>query len=157
MALSPTSSRPSGGSTPVTAREQCWGNAVSIANGGIAAITWDHTLGPNTLLDRTDPAAPVVVAAGVYTVGVVVEPGADLTAGGTYAIVLGLDIGGDIANFWGWSTGQLSDVRNVTVNGTWYLPAGAELRINCRNHDGAATRSFVLDAAYVQRISDPAA
>jgi hypothetical protein len=159
MALSPTGSRASGGSsyTPPTAR-QGFGTStgVSIANGGNARLAWDgQSYGPNVLLDRTDPTIPVITTAGIYAVLAVVVPGENMTAGGSFQVSLGLDTDDTDASAFIESPAATAGALtpNVSIGLTWYMPAEATIRLNVRNHDGVAERLFEVASAQVQRIT----
>src|ERR1700687_4428819 len=53
-----------GGGGGASLREARSGNNVNIGNGANAPLTFDTSFGPDVLLDKSAPAAPVVVAAG---------------------------------------------------------------------------------------------
>jgi hypothetical protein len=69
---------PGGGGGSVISREVIVGDQVE--------LTWDTSQGPDNLLDLTNPAEPVVIAAGVYSVAVTVTPDDNLTAGDQFEI-----------------------------------------------------------------------
>lgn len=155
MTLSPTSSRGSGGSAAPETREELFGNAVSVANAASGALTWDTSIGPDSLLTLTVPSLPTVITAGVYAVTIDVVASVSMTADGYFEVFLHLDNTG-------FNQATRTDTRLATAAGptprlslalAWYCPAGSQIRADVFNRDGAATRTFALDNASVQRLS----
>lgn len=140
-----------GGSTTYADLASYSGDAVTVANNGNGYLTWD-TLGSGVeLLDRTDPAAPLVLVEGIYavTANVTVEP---ITAAGYIVIELHLDHQGQDA-----VTVMEAFVPNggwgISVTNTYFVPEGGEVAVRVRNFDGVASRDFTLLEALVQRTS----
>jgi hypothetical protein len=140
------------------------GFGTSIANGGIADLSWDDqgfAGGPvldlsGEIGDPGSPTHPAVLTAGVYTITAEVEPFADLTVDGFFTVLIYMDTDGD-------SPGPVEiDSRlatvaqgspHVSVSVTWYLAEGATFRLDVRNRDGAAERAFGITIAYVQQVA----
>ena len=134
-----------GGSyTPPTAREQISGNNVAIADAASASLTWDSSLGPDSLLNLAAPALPTIITAGVYAVSVSVGPSANMTAAGGYTVILDLDRANEDAQMLVTSSPSTATEPTplVSVACTYYLATGAQLRCLVINHDGAASRNF---------------
>jgi len=143
-----------GGSSPVT-RELILGNPVAIANGANGVLTWDSVVQGDTLIDISDPAAPTVIAAGVYGFFVYVIPGSNMTVGGVVRLKLSVDLNGDDYETDALPSGPAATAQlkpAAVVPLTWYSPAGGLLEARAYNQDGVQDLSFVLHA-YVQRIS----
>lgn len=136
-----------GGSQPTT-RAQYGGNAVTIADGNSASVTWDTKFLGDALLVLTDPANPAIVTAGVYAVAVTVTASA-MTAGGDFVVILNLDNDNDDPT----AAGASTDANGCAVTLVYYIPAGGTIVVQVRNHDGAASRDFTLSSAVVQRLS----
>lgn len=141
-------------STATTDHEGLNGSAVNVANGAAKTFTWAYVLG-SALLDLTVPTAPTIVTAGVYAISVCAHPSADLTAGGAWELELSpdTDIGLPPTAL---GTAAASTARPrpyITVGMTWYLPAGTAIYAYAHNYDGAATRTFGIFDAMVQRLS----
>jgi hypothetical protein len=153
VGTTPTSG-PGGGSATVTSREQLTGHDVDIDDGTSANLTWDTSNGPNVLLDRTDISNPVVVAAGVYAVAVIVR-GTNLTAGSRYVAQLNLDANGDDPYVWADSapSSALDNDPLLALALTYYIPAGGRITLAVSNEDGASDRNFRLVNASIQRLS----
>lgn len=145
-----------GGSQPITERA-VWGgnNVVAIADGDIGFLPWNvQTVGtePSPWLDTTIATEPSILEAGDYVVAVTVGANV-MTAGGGFIIGLFLDSES------GESTTNFQTVREVggaaygTVTVPYYLPVGAQLLVRVENHDGAASRDFLIVEAVLQKMS----
>jgi hypothetical protein len=130
------------------------GAAVTVADDATDALTWDTLDFGDDLLDRSDPAAPVVLASGIYAV--TVETFVDtLTADGAYIARLGL------ASNEGWAFFQAASAPfslanaapAVVVSVTWYVAAGDGILARVTNLDGVAPRDFHLSVATVQQLA----
>jgi hypothetical protein len=157
MALSPTSSRSSGGSSytaPIT-RALYTGNAVTVANGANAYLTLNTKNSGTALLNISVPDTPTVVTAGVYAVTVEFQPQDVLTTGGHYNAHLGLDAGGDNPDVQVDSpvSTAASNAPQVCIAVTYYLPAGSEIAVRLWNYDGTASVPYAIGAFVIQRIS----
>ena len=146
-----------GGALPVTARAQYSTTTPrSVSNGASTDLDWDLVDATTPLLDVTDPQVPLVVADGLYAITATVLPTDDMTVGGYFEV----DING-------YDTLQLNpeviqDSRAATaaaprpkaaVSLTYWLRAGDPLYMTVINYDGSATRHFVIDFAFVQKLS----
>lgn len=143
-----------GGSQPVT-REQFDGpSATTIADGATGVLEWESYLGDVPLLDLTDPALPTVIVTGVYAISLFVSSPM-MTADGSYQVVLDMDQTNEDAQQKTDSapatTEQPNPVACVTL--IYYVPAGGVIKASVTNHDGAASRDFVIGNATVQRIA----
>jgi hypothetical protein len=140
------------------------GFGTSIANGATAELSWgDEGFAGGAVVDLSgvpgdpgSPTHPAVLAAGVYTISLEVEPFADLTVDGFFIVRLYMDADGE-------SPGPVEiDSRlataaqgspHVAVSATWYLAEGATFKLIVLNRDGAAERAFGITIAYVQQIA----
>jgi hypothetical protein len=158
MALSPTSSRPSGGSTytPPTKRGNFdSGGVVTIANSGTNYLPWHDASYPGgPVVDLTAPSTPVVLASGIYTVSVFVL-GHDLTANGFLGAVLIMDDNGDgiITRSQSRLSTAAQNLPQAFVSGTYYIPVDGTIRVRAENYDGVAARDFELYGATIQRLT----
>jgi hypothetical protein len=125
------------------------GNAVNIANNGVAALTWD-TLTGTALFGTSDPAAPSVVSAGIHSLTVTVGVSA-LTAAGQFSLALTNDA--DTAVVHATSPIASTLTPEVTIAVTRYFAIATHLSLQVTNKDGAAARDFHIVSASVQRIT----
>lgn len=134
----------------VTGQEQFSGNAVTIANGDSAEMTFDNPSG-DALVDLTNPAEPAIINAGVYAICGSILPGGNLTAGGLYSVTIG----------WGDNTVIFTSPAAVAaklnpvaaISATAKIPAGRAVSIVVANLDGVASRDFSMFLASITRIS----
>ena len=128
-----------GGSQPKI--ETLTGAAQQIANGDGANLALDQSVGPDTLLDLTDPANPTFLEAGTYAVNVQVTLDAGLTAGGSYFANASL-AGGQVV----YAAEILRSAANASPACTATLvgvaAAGDTVTMFVLNEDGTATRGF---------------
>lgn len=136
--------------------QQCNGSPVEVADGSFDDLTWDFTSGPDTLLDITSPALPVVLVEGLYTVSITVgcEP---LTADGNFQVSLHLDVENTDVEYLQASAaakygGSANAAPPVSISGSAIIPAGGAIRIEIFNSDGAASRIFTLSQAVIMKI-----
>lgn len=133
--------------------EALTGNNVNIADTASGELTWNTSLGPDSLLDLTTPGLPEFKVAGTYVVAVTVV-GLSITAGGFFAVQL----------FFDWShptltpalsaiTPAFGNSEQVTLTGAWTFGAGAQLEVTVTNGDGAAARNFRITQAMIQRTA----
>jgi hypothetical protein len=127
---------------------------VAINNGASGFLTWD-TLGDGTeLFNRGVLDAPTVLATGIYAVTASAQAQAFLSAGGGFKFVIHLDYTNEDA-----VTTMLAPPQNAndfSIAGgccVFFLTAGATVRVEVVNEDGASSRSFALLEADVQRIT----
>lgn len=136
------------GSLALSANEQIEGNAVTIANGASAPLTWDTLTAGEALLDLTTKTAPTVITAGVYAVTIYVTPGA-ITHAGYYT--LGLSLDADAADANQFATSPASSAANASpvigCTNVFYVPAGGVIQATVGNFDSAASVAFTLTAA----------
>lgn len=140
---------------PIIAREQLdSGGTTNIADGVAADLPWSLSSG-DSLLDLTTPTDPVIITSGIYAVTVDVQ-GIALTTGGTFAVKLLLDGGGDNASVFASSPPSTTGFGvnpEVSIAMTYYIPAGGRLQVNVENRDGVSDRDFSMNNAIVQRIT----
>ena len=144
-----------GGYTAPITRAVYSGDAINIADGNTDSLTWDSLDAGTALLDIvTDNQSPTVITAGVYALSVTVL-GATLTATGYFVLTLVLDLNGDDAELRVASplAAATQSSPRIGLCAVYYLPAGAVLRAQVANGDGAAARDFSLVGAVLQRIS----
>jgi len=146
---------PPPGTAPPTARGNFSGNNVNIADNAVAPLSWSDLSYPGgPVLDLTDPTLPVVLATGIYAVSVGVQ-GATLTAGGLFELTLRLYADGDDSDVNADSRPASAAQSSPTcfIANTYLIPAGGQIRLDCRSRDGASSRNFAIFQASVQRIT----
>ncbi len=146
-------SAPGGGSQPESGDYS--GNPVTINNGASSHLTWDSFNVGTELLDRTNPATPLFLAAGAYTVQVYVAANA-LTALGSATVTVGTN--GTVSGVSGPNIMRAADTEflgqpSVFVTTTVVVAAGDALLVDVTNHDGAAPANFSLFEAQVIKIA----
>ncbi len=143
-------SQGSGGSQPAQASYS--GNAVEIAYGDSGAPTWDSLDDGDDLLDRTDPANPLVVADGWYTFTVGIVTTAPFTAGG-YAIASPPSPTGAEYSVNGVVFGSHGGGAYGLVSVSAFFAAGTNVTVGVVNDDGAVARSFKIEPAIVVKFA----
>jgi hypothetical protein len=144
---------PGGGSTPVQATYE--GQAVTIADGATANLTWDRLDSGADLLERTDPANPTFLAAGFYAVSVSVAVAAILTAGGIASAVLsGSPASNGGFNQFGSCPAEATrlGVGCMALVTVQHYDAGDSPSVGVTNSDGAAARDYQLQSAQVVKL-----
>lgn len=143
-----------GGGASVTTHATYAGNNVSVPNTGVPAVlTWNTRTDGTALLDLSVPAAPTIIAAGVYCVTAITTPGASMTDGKAYVFTLSINTGPSILVR---QTVVIEDAidfdAHAMVSVTYYMVAGCVLTVEVAQADAGAI-NFPLEAAYIQRLA----
>jgi len=143
---------------PPTAREIAGGAPLNIANGGDAYLPWAHG-GGDAIFNYADPTEPKAVVSGIYSITANVAVN-NLTAGGFYVVKLRArtSIGGiyyyaEAVGFKPVSPSAPGDEVAVGASLTTYLAAGDGVSVEVHSFDGAASRDFSIQIAFIQRIT----
>ncbi len=144
---------PSGGSQ---ARERIVGDHVEVGNNtAYTNLTWDTKQDGDDLLDLTDPSAPTAIVAGVYAVSVAIQVFDSMTVGGNYSAVLDLDRDGDVSTEMIVTSAPASALNaspSLSINATYFVPAGGVISVAILNQDGVSAINFFLDQAAIVRL-----
>ncbi len=159
-----------GGSQPVTRQSSTTSSTpVTINDGDGAQLPWTVSgSGPDTLIDATDPTAPLILEAGVYAIAATVwatSHSGEPTAGGFFTVDLTIDAANPDFTFetnaidsppLNTGGGLLS--AGVQVTGTWYVPDGGTFYVSASNADGDGVAYDIQILTWaIQRLSGPAA
>lgn len=126
-------------------------NTMTVANGAAGTFTWSHANG-NSLWDLTVTSAPLVKAAGMYSINAQVRVTSAFTAGGNAEVGLSMGDGGVSNQTQAMvldSTGVASG-DSFAVAGFHYMSSTARFSISVTNRDGAAARDFICNAYSVR-------
>lgn len=142
------------GGAPAAVVAQYSGNPLTIANTATASLTWDSLDQGVELLDRSSPAAPLVLADGLYVLSVQISPVA-LSAGGfaTLAATLTnatLGVEADTTVAAAQVAAGIAGDTATTV--PLALRAGDPVAALVTNGDGALARDFALFAAFLTKL-----
>lgn len=147
-----------GGASPTYTQRASYGSGdnATIATGAPGNVPWGDLGSGEPLLDLSSPTAPTVVAGGIYSVTVVVA-GAITTEGGYFHTILHLDRDNEDAvcemdsrlqN----GTLPFPNACIVSLNSTYYLPAGGVVGVQVINEDGAEDCIFYIQEAILQLL-----
>lgn len=130
------------------------GSPLSAPNNATTYLTWDSLGAGSALLDLTDPSAPTVLVAGIYSVTASIEDSTAVTVGGGLQVVLHLDHSNqDAVCEATYGVGSRADGRYLTsLNNTFYIPAGGVIAVTIFNADGAVAHDVHLREAIIQRV-----
>jgi hypothetical protein len=134
-----------GGSQPVQAMYS--GSPVSIPDGQGAPLTFDTLDSGTELLDRTNPAAPELLAAGTYAFTGSFYASAPLTAGGHTAFNVSTSSGPTS------SADTLHPDFVASASLVFVGEAGDSLLLSLNNIDGAASRDFSMYGAVLVKLA----
>lgn len=140
------------------------GDSVTIADGASDSLTWDYFLGGDPTLDISNPIFPQVTKTGNWVFAIDVFCATDLTAGGQFQVefdVIGLGHGTSVG-FPAFATSPAATTAVPSPRLTLVAPgwmdatsATSKLSVTVINHDGAASRDFLLDQAVAVFVGGP--
>lgn len=143
-----------GGALPLTSFYYLPGG-LSIGSGSVGQFDWDTLVGPE-VLDRTDPANPVMIADGTYAISMWIDSDAypvDPTTPGYVEFSIAYPAAGPVYAF---ATQVPANPgffggADATISVTRFIPAGATLAIKAR-HGSSSAVDFNLQGVHVQPI-----
>lgn len=139
---------------PANACAEYGGPDVSIGNGASQRLPLDRQFsGVTDLLDLSNPLAPAVKVASLWTVDVQVV-GRGLGNEGYFEVVLVMDADpGDNVRARVQSPGAPSAGANAyaTASRRYLIPAGRTFTVEVFNHDGAESRPFAIESLTISR------
>lgn len=154
-----------GSGASVTTRAHYWTTGITVPpntwfnpNWTLDTVSHGGTVHADPLLDLTDPANPVVVAAGIYVVSAEFKFGNDRQAGKSYYCEIDMDANADDANV---ATNQSLDPVNSSLGATdiqaalsitYYVPAGGVINAAVQHNRTSDATHFDF-SVWLQRIA----